>query len=68
MSNHSAESVNLSSSAPEYLSEEARELAKELAETKNRVEQLTKDKTKLVSETEKLAQFLKALENTLPKK
>ena len=68
MSNHSAESVNLSSSAPEYLSEEARKLAKELAETKNRVEQLTKDKTKLVSETEKLAQFLKALENMPPKK
>ena len=68
MSNHSAESVNLSSSAPEYLSEEARELAKELAETKNRVEQLTKDKTKLVSETEQLAQFLKALENMPPKK
>ena len=67
MSNHFAESGNLFS-APEYLSEEARKLAKELAETKNRVDQLTKDKTKLVSETEKLAQFLKALENTLPKK
>ena len=62
MFNHSAESGNLFSAAPEYLSEEARKLAKELAETKNRVEQLTKDKAKLVSETEKLAQFLKALE------
>ena len=68
MSNHSAESGNLSSSAPEYLSEEARELAKELAESKNRVEQLTKDEIKLVSETEKLAQFVKALENSLSKK
>ena len=35
MSNHSAESGNLFSATPEYLSEEARKLAKELAETKN---------------------------------